>query len=210
MGATTPRSGFALLLSAALLAGLMVVSAVAVGADDDDAELKKAFEQAGLEWFDSPGDGADDDATPEPAVGVDALSGLSADLGSGDTSDPALTGDLNDPLAGRTGGTSDETETEATGAEPGTTEGSDPTDPTTSSANPMFKLMLDLILEDVQAAEAEAKASGKTLTEAQRSAVAAESVKDLITFLQETRLLGEVDKRELLKQIEGIPTEPEE
>ncbi len=205
MGATTPRSGFALLLSAALLAGLMVVSAVAVGADDDDAELKKAFEQVGLEWFDSPGD----DATPEPAVGVDALSGLAAGEGD-DTSDRAPTGDLNDPLAGGTGGTSDETETEATGAEPGTTEGSDSADPATSSTNPMFKLMLDLILEDVQATEAESKAAGKTLTEAQRSAVAAESVKDLITSLQEIGLLGEVDKRELLKQIEGIPTEPEE
>ncbi len=74
----------------------------------------------------------------------------------------------------------------------------------------MFKLMLDLIIEDVRAAETEAEAAGKSLTEAQRSAVAAESVKDLITFLQETGLLGKVDTRELLEQIQAIPTDSEE
>jgi len=169
MEATTLRRAFALLLSAGLLAGFMVASAVPVGAADD--------------------------ATPEPAVGVDALSGLSADLEGGGTSDPALTGDLDNPLAGGTGGTSDDADPDATGAEPGTTDSS--------------KLMLDLILDDVQAAEAEAKMAGKTLTQTERTAVATGSVKDLITFLQETGLLGEVDKRELLKQIEGIPTEPE-
>jgi hypothetical protein len=40
--------------------------------------------------------------------------------------------------------------------------------------------------------------------------VAAESVKDLITFLQATGILGEVDTRDILKQIEGIPTEPQD
>ena len=197
MGATTPHSVSALLLSAGLLAGLMAVSATPVAADDD--------------------------STPEPAVGVDALSGLSSGLGDGDTSDRVPTGDPNDPLAGGPGGTSDVSDGDATGADTGTTDGSDTTgadtgttggsdatDPATSSANPMFKLMLDLILDDVQAAETEARMAGKTLTEAQRTDVARESVKDLITFLQETGLLGEVDKRELLKQIEGIPTEPEE
>ena len=69
----------------------------------------------------------------------------------------------------------------------------------------MFKLMLELILEDVRANEAKAKAAGKTLTDAQRSAVAAQSVKDLVTFLQETGLLGDVDTRKILQQIEGDP-----
>jgi hypothetical protein len=154
---------------------------------------------------------ADDDATPEHAVGVDALSGLSADLGGGDVSDGEGTGDLNDPLGGGSGGTAEDADADVTsGSDPGTSDGSDPTDRATSETNPMFRLMLDLILEDVQAAEAEAKAIGKTLSEAQRSAVAAESVKDLITFLQETGILGEVDRRDILKQIEGIPTEPQD
>ncbi len=95
MGATAPRSGFALLLSAVLLAGFMAVSVVPVGASDDE---------------------------DESGVGMDALQGLWADEGGGDPSSPP-TGDLNDPLAGGSGGSSDESETEETGAEPGTTEG---------------------------------------------------------------------------------------
>jgi hypothetical protein len=181
MDAMTLRRSFALLLSATLLAGLIVVAAVPVGAADDDEE---------------------------PGIGMDALAGLGADGGGSDASDSALTGDLNDPLAGGTGGTSDGSDADVTGTEPGAADGSDPTDPATSSANPMFKLMLDLILEDVQAAEA--KMAGRTLTEAERTAAATRSVTDLIAFLQETELLGDVDTREVLKQIEGIPTEPEE
>jgi hypothetical protein len=182
MGATKPRSGFVLRLGAALLAGLVVVQAVPVGAADED---------------------------DESAVGMNALEGLMGDGGGGDL-DRSPSGDLDDPLAGGSGGPPSESGTEETGAEAGTTEGSDPADSATASANPMFKLMLELILEDVRATEAKAEAAGKTLTDAQRSAVAAQSVKDLVTFLQETGLLGDVDTREILQQIEAIPAGSEE
>lgn len=177
MGASTSRSGLARLLAAVLLIVLMLASAVPVGASDDEE-----------------GSG----------IGMDALAGLGLDEGGGEP-EQSPTGDLNDPLAGGSGGSSEGGDTEETSSEPGTDQGSDPVDPATSETNPMFKLMLDLILEDVQAAEAEAKAVGKTLTEAQRSAVAVASVKDLVAFLQQTGLLGEVDTRELIKQIEAIP-----
>jgi len=182
MEATRLRRIIALLLSAVLLAGLTVISMGPVGADDDEDER---------------------------AVNVDAFEGLGANAGGSDTSEPAGTGDLDDPLGGGSQGSSDDAGTGVTsGSDPGTTDGSDGTVPAAQSANPMFKLMLDLILEDVQAAEARARAAGQTLSGTQRAAVAAESVQGLIAFLQESGLLGEVDTRELLKQIEAVPAEP--
>lgn len=183
MNATSGRRTGTALLSAVLLAGILAASAMPVGADDDE-------------------DGS--------GIGMDALAGLGADGGGGATSDAAGTGDLNDPLGGGSGSSTEGTETETTGAEPGAADGTDPGAASASTANPMFRLMLDLILDDVQAAEAEAQAAGRPLTQAQRSAVAAKSVKDLIAFLQESGLLGDVDRSQLLQQIEAIPTEPEE
>ncbi len=183
MGVTRSRSWLVLLLSAALLAGLMVVAAVPAGAEEEEDQSE---------------------------IGMDALVGLAADEGGGDTSDPASTGNLNDPLAGNAGGSSEEAGIETTGTSPGTTDSSDATSAATASANPMFRLMLELILEDVQAAEAEAEAGGKTLTEAQRSQIAARSVQDLIAFLQETGILLDVDERGLAERIGAIPTDQEE
>jgi hypothetical protein len=184
VSSTTPGRGFRLLLGTSLLAGLVAVSTAAIGADEEDTEA---------------------------GVGMDALAGLGADEGGGDSDRPS-TGDLNDPLGGGTGGPSVEGETEETGTEPATTEGSDPTDPAAISANPMFKLMVDLIAADVQAAEAQAKADGRTLKPEERLAVAKGAARDLVTFLQQTGLLdegasGDADANELLQQIMGIPTE---
>lgn len=183
MGEKRSSSRCALLLSTALLVGLMVVSTLPVGAQEEEED--------------------------QSGIGMDALAGLAADDGGG-TSDPASSGNLDDPLAGDADGSSEETDTETRAAPLGTTDGSDPTASAAASANPMFELMLDLILEDVQAAEAEVRAGGKTLTEAQRSRIAARSVQDLIAFLQETGILRDVDTRGLAERIGAIPTEPEE
>ena len=111
MGASTSRSGLARLFAAVLLIVLMLASAVPVGASDDEE-----------------GSG----------IGMDALAGLGLDEGGGEP-EQSPTGDLNDPLAGGSGGSSEGGDTEETSSEPGTDQGSDPVDPATSETNPMFK-----------------------------------------------------------------------
>jgi hypothetical protein len=64
-------------------------------------------------------------------IGMDALAGLGLDEGGGEP-EQSPTGDLNDPLAGGSGGSSEGSDTEETGSEPGTDQESDPADPVTS------------------------------------------------------------------------------
>lgn len=192
MEATTSRRMVTLLTCAALLAGLMTVSAMPLTAADDD---------------------------DEPAIGIDAFEGLGAnDGGGGETSSPGPTGDLDNPLGETSDGSSDGAgEGDTPGTDGAVTEGAGATgagatDAGATSPNPMFQLMADLILSEVRRAEAEAAKSGTTLTEVEKVAVAKGAARDLITFMQEAGLLGpgasgDENANDLLKQIEATPTD---
>lgn len=192
MEVTTWRRASALLVSAASLAALLTVSAGPVVAEEDDEQ---------------------------PAIGIDAFEGLGANEGGGDeASSPGPTGDLDNPLEGASGDASPGSgEGEEPGAEGATVEGAGATDTGATdtgatSANPMFQLMADLILSEVQRAQAEAAKSGSTLTEAEKVAIAKGAARDLITFMQQAGLLGpgasgDENANDLLRQIEAIPTD---